>query len=105
MLEIKVEQVSKTKKRLFLKGYLDITTASTLTQFVEELSSLKGVTLLINFSETSFIDSTGIGAILNVIFLSREQEFTVLLEDINEDLKEILETVGVFRVLEAVQKG
>ncbi len=89
---------------IYLKGYIDITTASTLTSYIEQLDSLNDLRLNINFKDVTFVDSTGIGAILKIIFASQDNGYNVVLEEMNDELKEILEMVGVFRILEAVQR-
>lgn len=104
MLEINSTSVADKSMTVFLSGYIDITTASILTTYVEQLDGLHHKTLSLNFKDVSFIDSTGIGAILKIIFSSQDQDFEVKLEEMSTELKDILEMVGVFRILEAVQR-
>jgi anti-anti-sigma factor len=56
------------------------------------------------FNELEFIDSTGMGAIINTIYLSQEKSFQLKLEGINEVIYEVFETVGLFQILEVIQK-
>lgn len=89
--------------RITLEGDLDI---STVDQFNRLAGGLHGIDqLIIDLSGLEFVDSTGIGAFLQVIRLSQERGFTVTLENINENISELLDTVGLFRILDALRKG
>lgn len=83
-------------------GVLDISTVDKFDKYVQTLDSI--LTLIIDFSELEFIDSTGIGAILRVIYRSQDEDFSVELEGLQENIREIFEMVGVMKVLEAMQK-
>jgi anti-anti-sigma factor len=101
MLEIDQYQTSDSY-HLALKGMLDIFTIDTFNIYIDKLPNI--TTLTINLSGLTFIDSTGIGGILRVIYLSKEQGFRIKLEGMNENIREMLETVGVLRILEALQR-
>jgi stage II sporulation protein AA (anti-sigma F factor antagonist) len=60
--------------------------------------------VVIDFNELEFIDSTGIGAILGVIHNARELDLHVEFMGLNETIIDLFETVGVFRVMEALKK-
>lgn len=88
-----------------LEGELDIATVDNLNEHVDLMVQANCSSILIDFSKLIFIDSTGIGAILRVIYLARDKGFAVELEGMNSNINEIFETVGVIRVLKALQKG
>jgi anti-anti-sigma factor len=87
-----------------IQGVLDISTIDTFKeqtlQTYEQLGSHG--TLVVDYSGLEFIDSTGIGAILEIIYASKEYGFSVSFEGISEEIAEIFETIGVMRVLEAI---
>jgi len=88
---------------LAVEGVLDI---FTVDEFDATLSGVTGVhKLVIDLSAVTFLDSTGIGAILRAIYQGQDHGFTVELGGMNEEIKELFDTVGVLRVLEALQKG
>ncbi|MFS0687691.1 STAS domain-containing protein [Sporosarcina sp. 179-K 8C2 HS] len=93
--------VEGNKVTLNLKGMLDITTANVIDPFLDEVNDID--TLIIDFSNLEFIDSTGIGAIMNAIFLSNEKNFKLKLQGEDELTKEVLETVGLYDILTAMQ--
>jgi anti-anti-sigma factor len=75
----------------------------TFNSQTEQLSDISG--LVIDMAGLEFIDSTGVGAILQVVRLSQERGFTVSLENANENISELLNTVGLFQIIEALRKG
>jgi anti-anti-sigma factor len=86
---------------LTLNGILDISTTNLIDPYLEELENID--LLIFDFSELDFIDSTGIGSIMNAIYLSQEQKFKVQLRGVNELTHEVLEMVGLFQILQAFQ--
>lgn len=87
---------------LRIKGILDISTTSLISAQLEELGDIEG--LVFDFSELEFIDSTGIGSILEAIHLSYEQNFTIKLQGVDELTDHVFETVGLYQLLGALQK-
>ncbi|WP_134686384.1 STAS domain-containing protein [Brevibacillus migulae] len=86
-----------------VEGVLDI---FTVDDFDAALTEVTGVQkLVIDLSAVTFLDSTGIGAILRAIYQGQDHGFTVELSGMNEEIKELFDTVGILRVLEALQKG
>jgi anti-anti-sigma factor len=86
---------------LSLEGVLDYSTISIFNQSIEKLTDISRV--MIDFSNMEFIDSTGIGAILDFIYLGKERKFKVQLIGLQQDVKDLFETVGVFQILNALQ--
>ena len=60
-------------------------------------------TLIIDFSGLEFIDSTGIGSIMNAIYLSQEKGFKLQLKGVDELTHTVFEMVGLYQILEALQ--
>jgi anti-anti-sigma factor len=87
-----------------VKGILDISTVDLFTEHTIHLfGELGGHRILaVDFSGLEFIDSTGIGVILEFIYESKERGLAVRFEGIHEEIAEIFETIGVMRVLEAM---
>ncbi|GAB7386706.1 hypothetical protein BSNK01_05420 [Bacillaceae bacterium] len=90
------------KVTLKIKGILDY---STIETFHQRLQALENCTeLVVDFSEMGFIDSTGIGGIMELIYLSREKGFSLTFHGLDAETREIFATVGIFQILEALQK-
>jgi anti-anti-sigma factor len=87
---------------IVLDGCLDISTIDHLKEVVLDLNSYQKLT--IDFSSLSFIDSTGIGTLLDIIYDAKQTNQKVKFLGLNEYIKEVFETVGIIRVLEAIQK-
>ncbi|MFC4401655.1 STAS domain-containing protein [Gracilibacillus xinjiangensis] len=84
-------------------GVLDY---STIEPFTEEVRSIKqGIKKVsIDFRGLEFIDSTGIGAIINLVHEANSKQFEVELEGISSDTREVFETIGVFQIMETLQR-
>ena len=87
---------------LHLQGVLDITTTHLISPYLENLE--KGTkTLVFDFSSLDFLDSTGIGSIINAIHLSQSEGFTIHFEGVSDLVDQVFNMVGVYKILEAIQ--
>ncbi|WP_100407023.1 STAS domain-containing protein [Bacillus solitudinis] len=93
---------SEIEVTLKLKGVLDISTTNLIDPYLEEIDE-KIISLNIDFGGLEFIDSTGIGSIMNAIHLSQEKNFKLRLQGIDEITHQVFELVGLYTVLEAIQ--
>ncbi|WP_413305883.1 STAS domain-containing protein [Bacillus sp. 1P10SD] len=85
-----------------IKGILDITT---IEDFVTQIEVLPEVhSLILDFSSLEFVDSTGIGAIMELIYLARENNFSIELQGMDEGTKQIFEVVGLFTIMKALKR-
>ncbi|AMV10716.1 STAS domain-containing protein [Geobacillus sp. G4] len=85
---------------LEIRGILDISTAHILEGYIQKLIGIKGLT--IDLSGLEFIDSTGVGAIMEIIYHSIEHSFSIELKGMSGPIHEILETVGLLTMLETI---
>ncbi len=99
-LEIVKETINRTTT-LEVIGLLDISTVGIIDPCIEEIDDID--TLIFDFTRLEFIDSTGIGSIMNVIYLSQERNFKVKLKGLNDLTHSIFETIGLYQILEAIQ--
>jgi anti-anti-sigma factor len=102
-MALKVEkEVQEQTLILKIKGVLDISTTNVIEPYLEQIGHIE--TVILDFSGLEFIDSTGIGVIMNAIFLSKEKNFRLRLQGMNELTNNVFQTVGLYEVLEAVQE-
>jgi anti-anti-sigma factor len=102
-MALKVEkEVHEQTLILKIKGVLDISTTNVIEPYLEQICHIE--TVILDFSGLEFIDSTGIGVIMNAIFLSKEKKFRLRLQGMNELTNNVFQTVGLYQVLEAVQE-
>jgi len=85
-----------------LKGMLDISTSKVIDPYLNEIDDIK--VLIFDFSELEFIDSTGIGSIIDAIYLSQEKSFTLKFVGIDEEIHEVFEMVGLYQILDTIQE-
>jgi anti-anti-sigma factor len=97
-VKVKKEQAQIT---LYVEGVLDISTVSLFDSYLENLGDINLLT--IDFSRLKFIDSTGLGAIINVIYLSQEKGFKLRLQGMDEQTEHIFQTVGLYEILKTFQ--
>jgi anti-anti-sigma factor len=95
------EEVKESTIILNLYGILDISTTSSIDPYLEKLVDVE--VLVIDFSGLDFIDSTGIGSIMNAIYLSEENHFIVRLQGVNDLTHQVFEMVGLYQILDAMQ--
>lgn len=86
---------------LKVKGVLDISTVHVIASYLKEIDHIE--TLIFDLSDLELIDSTGIGTILNAIYLSQEKRFKLKLQGMDELTDNVFETVGLYQILEAMQ--
>lgn len=86
---------------LHLKGILDISTTNLIDPYLDELGEIEQ--LIFDFNELEFIDSTGIGSVMNAIYLSQEKNFKIKLQGVNDLTNEVFEMVGLYQILNAFQ--
>lgn len=84
-----------------IKGILDISTVEIFHEEFEKCGSFNR--LVIDFSEMRFVDSTGIGTIMQVIYASQDRGYTVKFNGLKEKAREVFETVGLFEIMKAMQ--
>jgi anti-anti-sigma factor len=87
---------------LYVKGVLDISTTKILDQTLEEIGNIDQ--LVVDLEGLEFIDSTGVGSIINAIRLSEKQKCKLKLQGMNQMIHDIFDTLGVYYILETVQK-
>ncbi|WEG12465.1 STAS domain-containing protein [Pullulanibacillus sp. KACC 23026] len=102
-MELSIQkEIKDTTTILHLDGILDITTTNLIELHLQVLE--EDIQLLVfNFTSLEFLDSTGIGSIINAIHLSQEKQFKLKFEGVNEITNEVFEMVGIYKILEALQ--
>jgi anti-anti-sigma factor len=95
------KEVQENTLILQIKGVLDISTAHVIEPYLEGIDPIE--TVILDFSDLELIDSTGIGAIINAIYLSKEKNIQLKLQGINEITHHVFETVGLYQVLDALK--
>ncbi|MBP1153982.1 MULTISPECIES: STAS domain-containing protein [unclassified Paenibacillus] len=98
-----LETQYETKGSIFYIKIVGLMDYSTIDNFNVEIPE-KITEIVVDFSALEFIDSTGIGAILSIIYKAVDRGIVVEFVSLNETVGELFDTVGVFRIIEALQK-
>lgn len=61
--------------------------------------------IVVDFTMLDFIDSTGIGAILSIIYTATERGVFIEFVGLNEVVNDLFKTVGVFDIMDALLSG
>jgi anti-anti-sigma factor len=104
LLEIDTKHLDDTYY-LTLIGQLDIGTEEKMNILADHLTNKefgKYKKISIDLSELSFIDSTGIGALLKFIFKTNENGIKVNIVAMNTVVAEVLELVGVYSIMKDI---
>jgi len=96
------KEIQGRKIILSLKGILDISTTNMITAQFEKIGDID--LLIFDLQELDFIDSTGIGSIIEAIYFAREKNFMIKLQGVNELTDQVFETVGLYELLKAFQE-
>jgi anti-anti-sigma factor len=84
-------------------GVMDYATVDDFNHVTEIPDNVKDC--VINFSELEFTDSTGIGLIISIIYAASNHKIPVKFMDLSPDVKEVFDTIGIFKILEASAGG
>jgi anti-anti-sigma factor len=83
-----------------ISGLMDY---STIDSFNVDIPA-SSTNVVVDLSKLDFIDSTGIGAILSIIYKAVERGVPLELTGVNDTVKELFGTVGVFRIIDSLLK-
>ncbi len=94
---LKVDSFVVGTKQVFrLNGVLDYSTVDSFDFFNKTKDSV--TELEVDFSDLTFIDSTGIGAILSILHSASNLNAKVSFVGMSDDTSKLFETIGVFEI-------
>lgn len=102
MLQV-ITSGDQTNRFYHIEGILDISTSDLFIENVKEATGAEEV--ILDVTRMTFIDSTGIGAILELIYQLKEAGTGMQIIGMNEEIRDIFDTIGVLRVMDALQRG
>jgi len=88
--------------RVHLTGEMDIDWKSRNAGEIEELCSGSQNTVIFDFRDVTFIDSTGIGVLVQCVQPTGSDTCTAYVVGANPSVKEALDVVGLTRLLQPV---
>ncbi|WP_040203687.1 STAS domain-containing protein [Neobacillus jeddahensis] len=96
------QDIDRDQAIVWINGIMDITTVDAFHSKIEQLPVI--TSLLLDFSQLEFIDSTGIGAIVELVYLSQEKNFALEFRGIDENIQQIFDVLGLFTIIETLKK-
>jgi len=96
-VEFKVEKTSEkgSKPVLYVEGEIDVYTSPKLKEKIRELFEGGAFSFVVDLTNVSYIDSTGLGVLIGALRRAREKNGTVLLVFASPRLKRIFEITGL----------
>jgi len=82
-----------------IKGVLDIYSHTSLYYTVNALINSGKTSIIIDMKNVQYIDSTGIGALVSLVKLSKTQSFDLRFADVQETVKQRLELSKLYTFL------
>ncbi|TSB47589.1 STAS domain-containing protein [Alkalicoccobacillus porphyridii] len=103
MMDLSMEiSRSADQVTIYLKGILDISTIHQMEPFFS--IEKHNYHIVLDLSNVDFIDSSGIGFIINTIYMSNESQFSLAIQGENTLIKKVFQTVGLYEILQVHQK-
>lgn len=93
MLEVQITN-DGSNKTLELTGELDIATVDKFKKSVEEARQGAN-SLVLNMGKLSFVDSTGVGGLLNVVKSLKNDGIEVRVRDVSSEVYEVFDLLGL----------
>jgi anti-sigma B factor antagonist len=89
-----------------IEGDLDIANHELLLEHVENVKNAHNIaTLILDCKALSFIDSTGISTVNQLIYLSDEIDCTFQIRGLNQNIRQIFDHIGIFTMMETIRNG
>jgi anti-anti-sigma factor len=101
-IDLDVETDEQGRTVLVARGDVDLQTAPTLRDRIEDLAS-PGETLVIDLREVTFMDSPGLGTLVHCDRLQRERGSRLVLRRPAGPVRELLDMVQIANVIEVEQ--
>ena len=101
-IDLQVEELSTVDNGylLLLKGDLDTTTVADFHKRMGEIIEKSPVRIIADFRELRYINSTGLGILLELSKKAQEQQSAILFCHVNRSIKEVMDLVGVTQFLD-----
>lgn len=81
-------------------GIFDSTQAADFCHDVDQLIACKVDIIIVDFKDVTFMDSSGLGSLVQALKITREAGVKLLLCSFNEQIKMLFELTGMERVFE-----
>ncbi len=83
---------------IFLKGEVDIYTASQLKETLNDMVSSKAEDVIVDASELDYIDSTGLGVLIGILKRLKQQEKDIYILNARQNVKKLFSITGLDKI-------
>lgn len=84
---------------VFLQGELDLAAASEFRSFMEPLANDGEVSLILDLSKLTYIDSTGIGILISILKARSEMNAPLQVVHIPAQVQKLFDMIGISKFL------
>lgn len=99
-MEIREQQVDGEARVMRPEGRLDMASAPSFRYHVRQLMDVGAAKVVLDLSQVSFIDSSGLGAIISGLKLARQAGGDLRIACANQQVKVVLELTSLNQVLQ-----
>ena len=85
------------------KGFIDEYTAPSLRRALDKAADSYPLTVVIDFGEVDFMDSTGIGTILARYKVMRDRNIELYVKNVNRQVDKLFRLTGIYSILNVVR--
>lgn len=97
-LEI-IHKIKANKDYLFLKGEIDVYTAEKLKEALIPLTNIEKSDVVVDLSQVSYIDSTGLGIFIGALKATHQHESSLKLIGMTERTRRLFRITGLDEVI------
>ncbi|WP_195575318.1 STAS domain-containing protein [Paenibacillus sp. 1001270B_150601_E10] len=87
--------VEGTELTVYLQGELDLAAASEFRSYMEPLTSDGDISLTLDLSKLSYIDSTGIGILISILKARKEMNAPFQIVQIPAQVQKLFDMIGI----------
>ena len=98
-MELQTEQLGPTTARVVCRGHFDMAAAPDFRRFVDEVVDAGNARVVVDLADTSFIDSSGLGALIAGLKRARKAGGDLRIARPPEQVRMVLTLTNLDRVL------
>jgi|SRR5690625_2871344 len=80
---------------LFLQGEIDIYTVDQIKRELLPLTKINGQTIIVNFKDVNYMDSTGLGLFIKALKFTKEHNSKMILTHLQERIARLFKITGL----------
>jgi anti-sigma B factor antagonist len=101
IMDLEIKQLEKEGKNyLYLIGEIDVYTSKKLKEILIPLTEIKRNRVIVDLSQISYIDSTGLGIFIGALKCTHKHESSIMLTGMIERVRRLFTITGLDEVID-----